>query len=154
MAGEMRALTVKQPWASAIAFGKKTVENRSWSAPDWITGQTFAIHAGRSVDWDATPAAWIAAGLTPCDGTGTRKAWSANLALGAVVAVARVASSCLPWECRGECSPWAVRGQDHWQLTNVRPLAEPVPCKGALGLWRLPEDAEKAVRAQLEASNG
>ncbi len=31
------------------------------------------------------------------------------------------------------------------------PLAEPVPCRGALGLWRVPDDVESAVRAQLEA---
>jgi len=49
----------------------------------------------------------------------------------------------------GMCSPWAVIGQYHWQLANVRPLAEPVPCKGALKLWCLPGDVEKLVRAQL-----
>jgi hypothetical protein len=145
----MRALTVMQPWAGAIAYGKKNVENRTWSAPDYIIGQTFAVHAGRSVDWDATAAAWIAAGLTPYDGIATRKAWSASLTLGAVVAVARVTASCLPWECRGECSPWAAKGQDHWQLADVRPLPEPVPCRGMLGLWRLPDEVERLVRAQI-----
>jgi hypothetical protein len=52
------------------------------------------------------------------------------------------------------CSQWAVRGQFHITLTKVRPLAEPIPCRGALGLWRLPEDVEKAVRKQLEADHG
>lgn len=50
------------------------------------------------------------------------------------------------------CDPWAVRGQFHWELDDVRPLPDPVPCRGALGLWRLPEDVEKAVREQLEAA--
>ena len=31
MAGEMRALTVRQPWAHAIAFWGKDVENRTWA---------------------------------------------------------------------------------------------------------------------------
>jgi hypothetical protein len=51
----------------------------------------------------------------------------------------------------GFCSPWSMSGQFHWELSGVRSLW-PVPCKGALGLWRLPEDAEKAVRAQLEGN--
>jgi hypothetical protein len=33
---------------------------------------------------------------------------------------------------------------------NARPLAEPVPCKGALGLWWLPDDVDAQVRAQLD----
>lgn len=40
------------------------------------------------------------------------------------------------------------------KLANARPLSEPVPCRGMLGLWRLPEEAEKAVRAQLEETDG
>jgi hypothetical protein len=47
------------------------------------------------------------------------------------------------------CTPWSARGQFHIELANVRPLADPVPCKGMLGLWRLPEDVEKLVRTQL-----
>ena len=49
----------------------------------------------------------------------------------------------------GRCSAWAAGGQWHWHLANVRPLADPVPCKGALGLWHLSDEVEKAVRAQL-----
>jgi hypothetical protein len=63
-------------------------------------------------------------------------------------------ASVLPACGRTGCSPWAARGRHHIELAGVRPLAEPVPCKGALGLWRLPEDVEKAVREQLEARNG
>lgn len=53
--------------------------------------------------------------------------------------------------CFGDlpCGPWAARGQYHWRLANVRALPEPVPCKGALGLWTLPDDVEAAVAAQL-----
>ena len=153
MGERMRGLTVMQPWASAIASGKKTVENRTWGVPGYVTGKTIAIHAGRSVDWDATAAAWIAAGLVPYDGSATYP-WTSGLTLGAVIAVARVTGSCVPWECSGECSPWAVKGQDHWLLADVRPLPDPVPCRGMLGLWRLPDDVEKSVREQLGEDEG
>jgi hypothetical protein len=79
---------------------------------------------------------------------------------GAVAALAEVAGCHHATDCfghspesgnyRGYCSPWAAAGQFHIVLTNVRPLATPVPCRGMLGLWRLPDDVEKAVREQME----
>lgn len=48
----MKALTVKQPWASLIASGIKGVENRSWKVPKSIQGQRIAIHAGKGFDAD------------------------------------------------------------------------------------------------------
>jgi hypothetical protein len=158
MASDFRALSIQQPWASAIAYGPKRVENRTWSAPPWIIGQTIALHASKGPDWDAPEKAWIAAGLVPYRYGDPRKAWTASLVLGAVVALAEVtgchhATGCpvsggdAPWPL---CSPWAARGQFHIVLDHVRPLRIPVPCKGALGLWKLPADVELAVREQLE----
>ncbi len=34
---------------------------------------------------------------------------------------------------------------------DVTVLPEPVPCRGALGLWRLTDEVEQAARGQLEA---
>jgi hypothetical protein len=61
----MLALTVWEPWASAIVHGclrtatgateRKPVENRRWP-PDWRglnTATDFAIHAARKIDRDA-----------------------------------------------------------------------------------------------------
>lgn len=148
------ALTVKQPYASAIAYGDKRVENRTWTT---AYRGLLAIHAGRGVEWDARPAAWTAAGLAFYDG-GPRKAWRDSLPLGVVIAVADLTDIhpryrvCNPGGPVTVCTPWSAWGQCHWVLGSVRPLAEPVPCKGALGLWRLPPDAEKAVRERLEVS--
>lgn len=50
----MKALTIRQPWASLIALGVKRIETRSWRAPHALIGKTIAIHAG------ASPAAWNA----------------------------------------------------------------------------------------------
>ena len=148
----MRALTIWQPYASAIAFGDKRVENRT--QPLAYRG-LLAIHAGLAVEWGASDKAWIAAGLTPYKAGSERAAWTASLALGAVVAVAEMTGCHRDGNCylhghpSGICSPWAVHFQWHYQLAEVRPLAEPVPCKGARGLWTLPEEVESAVRAQL-----
>lgn len=137
--GELRALTVLHPWCGAIAYGTKRVENRTWPVPAKLLGAVIAIHAGKRADRDARLPAGCEWPEVP--------AWR----FGAVLAVATVAGHCQPWECDGSCSPWAIRRQDHWALTDVRALAEPVPCSGHLGVWRLPENVEKAVRGQLEA---
>lgn len=104
----MKALTIRQPWASLIALGVKTIETRSWRAPQSLIGQTIAIHAGK---W--TPRIGAFAGpihegpdggyeyamLRDRDGERPWKLWSPEgwmtLPLGAVVATATLAG-CLP----------------------------------------------------------
>jgi hypothetical protein len=155
----MKSLTVQQPYASAIATGPKRIENR--------TRKTYhrgllAIHAGLAVDWLAASRAWTSAGLVPYVPRAPHRAWTGSLVLGAVVAVADLTGCHWHSECRQPnpqptgcravwCSEWSAAGQFHWALENVRPLPEPVPCKGALGLWTLPDEVESAVRAQLGA---
>ena len=175
----MRGLTVKQPWAGCIAHIGKNVENRTRCFPPALIGTDIAIHAGQNLAEDdaiisvpdggtwqtlfASNAEWDAwrfwhLGRKPRDVAN----WPPKLALGAVVAVAAITGFhfCGPDSC-GEraieacagvlCSRWAQVDQWHWQLADVRPLAKPVPCKGALGLWKVPDDIESAIRAQLEA---
>ena len=50
-----RALTLWQPWASAICSGPKRIENRPIPPPDRIIGQRIFIHAGKT--WDHERAA-------------------------------------------------------------------------------------------------
>jgi hypothetical protein len=177
----MRALSVRQPWAGCIAYLGKSPENRTWRCPDRFIGTEVGIHAGQAVDetqaisvpvsgeeWAslfATRAEWDAwrfwrLGRKPRDVA----SWPPKLALGAVVAVATITGCHLHdmdkhcgeygiEACAGVlCSQWAQLEQWHWQLGDQRPLAEPIPCKGALGLWTVPEDVESAVRAQIEVS--
>ena len=47
----MLALSVRQPWAWAIARGHKVIENRDW---DTRFRGTLAIHASLSVDLDSS----------------------------------------------------------------------------------------------------
>lgn len=152
----MRALSVRQPWAWAIACGGKAVENRSRGT---LYRGVLAIHASKNVYAEDMDNPLILEAIAEqefvIDEAASRT--------GAVVAVAEVTgchhseecmlpASALPVCGRTGCSPWAARGQHHIELAGVRPLAEPVPCRGALGLWRLPEDVECAVREQLATS--
>jgi hypothetical protein len=148
--GEMRALTVKQPWAWAIAAGKKPVENRTW--PTGHRGMV-AIHAGKMPDRAALADRDRRSPLSRAIAWHTRLWTPPEYVYGAVIAVAEVTDCHDGAAEQGECSEWADRWQWHWVLANVRPLAEPVPCRGMLSLWRLPDDVEKAVREQLEGSH-
>jgi ASCH domain len=162
-------LTIRNPWCWAILHGGKTVENRSWKTS--YRGPIL-LHAGARSGWDTAGAesplvqeAWLAylrtgpAAPVPLTSTAiSLTRGNALMAFGAVVAVAELAGCHLSPDFGGTCgatrplcSPWAVRDQYHWLLEDVRPLAEPVPCRGALRLWRLPDDVEAAVRMQVES---
>ncbi|ACU71926.1 conserved hypothetical protein [Catenulispora acidiphila DSM 44928] len=120
---DVRALTIRQPWAALIAHGTKRVENRTWGTA-WR--DTLLIHAAKQAD--PYPAS-----VTLVDGADVRSS---------IIAVATLADIHV---CNGKCSPWAEAGCHHWVLSDVRPLAEPVLCKGAQGLWRphLTQDARR-----------
>lgn len=130
----MKALTVRQPWADAIAqpsrsfIGPKRIENR--------TRQThyrgpFLLHAGLSED----RAAAIPRGAGWPD------------ARGAVIAVAEI-TGC--HRSDGRCCPeWGFDGVWHWELADVQTLLRPVPALGRLGLWTPDDDLVRAVKASL-----
>lgn len=158
----MKALTVLQPWAWAITHGGKDIENRTWG-----TGYRgpLAIHAGARWDEDG---AYDKRVLRALHGFGDRfdpplrveRLGSKTVRLlrdrqltpGAVVAVVDLVGICAARSTSEQCGCglWAAEGQSHWRLSNVRPLAEPVPRKGRLGLWELPSDVEAAVLSQVE----
>ena len=45
----MKAISVWQPWAWLIVHGHKTIETRSWPAPEALVGQRIAIHAAQRI---------------------------------------------------------------------------------------------------------
>lgn len=49
----MKAITIKQPWASLIVHGIKDIENRTWSCPKKYLGQRVLIHSsGKPLNYD------------------------------------------------------------------------------------------------------
>lgn len=51
----MKAITIKQPWASLIVHGIKDIENRTWACPKKYIGQRVLIHAGKERDGQEKP---------------------------------------------------------------------------------------------------
>lgn len=143
------ALTLWQPWASAIVDGSKRVENRPWSPPSGLLGRRFWVHAGMFVDeerYDFVRSRWP---LCPT--------WAdrAQLPLGAIIGTARV----IGWvNERGDAQSVAEEpvndllaarrawwmGPVGWLLSDVERLEPWVSCRGYQRLWR--------PRAELAAS--
>jgi hypothetical protein len=124
----MKALTIRQPWAWAIAHAGKNVENR-----DWFTHYRgpLAIHAGLGRD---------DIGELP---RGVRRPSDEELTAGAIIAMADLVEV-----VEAIRSKW-FEGTYGWVLANVRPLKKPVACKGSLGLWTPSSSVVRRVRAQL-----
>jgi hypothetical protein len=142
---DIRALTIKQPWAFLIAAGIKDVENRTW-APRQFPG-ALLIHAGAGFDRMALLRPEVRTELEA-------QSWPEwPLPAGAVIAVAGTVKAHRD-SIGGHCDPWGEDDCWHWELSNVRLLPEPVPAKGRLGLWRPDEDVLAAVLKQVSSVAG
>lgn len=143
----IKALTVKQPWAWAIAHHEKRVENRTWKPKD--PPDFLAIHAGKK-DRD-----YVRSALNHLEG---QKGIPIKdlphpdlIPYGAVVAVSKIARIV---EDRAELPAGQDRWWDGpvgWVLEDVTPI-DPVECRGALGLWDLPPDVLAQVRKNYAAA--
>ena len=170
----MRALTLYQPWATAIAIGSKRIETRSWRTD--YRG-LLAIHASKKCDCheiDYMMCCWhMDAALSPLGGTMTPGArhWSKILTFGAIVGVVNLVG-CLPTSSftngelnakryhisnRPESGVWTENqmgdfsmGRYGWRLENPRRLLTPIPCRGYQQIWHLTSDDEAKVLDQLK----
>lgn len=138
----MRALTVRQPWAWAIVHGGKDVENRSRNLAGSYRGPV-AIHAGLTHEKDTQ------AGQVHREAHGTEV--PTELVFGAVIGVVDLFSVHHDSDHgRGyACSSWAIAGDWHLMLANPRPLADPIPAKGRLGLWTPDEQLQAGIWEQV-----
>ncbi len=125
----MKVLTIRQPWAWAIIFAGKDIENRSWRTH--YRGP-LAIHAGAKVEKNA---ALPRRARAPEDDDLVSSA-----ILGVVDLVDVVKSSRSRW----------FEGPFGLVLQNPRPLLRPLPCKGRLGLWDLTPSQLRRLRSSLE----
>lgn len=157
-----RGLTIKQPWAFAIAEGFKTIENRSRRTN--YRGQLL-IHAGRAIDDAVNIVKYSRDAAIRFDELGSRSNyWDArehipsqivppppvSMALSAVIATAQLVDCHQATD--GCCAPWGFPDQWHWQLADVKPLERAIPKTGALGLWKPDTELLAAVIAQTGAT--
>ena len=119
----MKVLTVKQPWAWAILWAGKDIENRSWATN--FRGPLL-IHSSKTVSrTEFERSAEFIRSLGAEVPSFAELQPQMGMVLGSVTLRDCVDSADSPW--------WI--GRVGWQLTNPHPWANPVPCSGKLGLW-------------------
>jgi len=130
----MKAISLWQPWASAIPIGHKRIETRGWSTN--YRG-LLAIHAAKRWTKEQREFAAVerALGRLP-----------QRLPLGAIIAVVTV-EECLPtWQLRDRVHPIEKLYGDYgdgrfgWLLKNIVALPEPIPFAGAQGFFNVPDE--------------
>lgn len=138
---EMRALSIRQPWAHSILYLGKNVENRPR-----ITHYrgTIALHASQGMyedDFDYVR-----------NELGYRRLPSSDeIAAGAIVGFADIVDVITKKTASAKFDEWFV-GKFGYVLSNVVILKKPVEVKGALGFWRLKGKKLNACLEQLSAA--
>lgn len=138
------ALSIRQPWAYAVAAGWKDIENRDWRKPN--PGLHFrgrvAIHASRGMtrdEYEGARSTFRHCGFEPPP--------AHELVRGAIIGTAEIVDM-----VKQSDSPWFF-GRIGLVVANARLLAEPIPCSGALGFfeWRPGGEIDKPAKWMVRA---
>lgn len=142
-----RFLTIKQPWASIIFEGGKTVENRTWKSEYRgkvyiTTSQKFErIYTNTFTEQQTKSLKENYPNLL-------NRIKQENLPLGCVVGEVNLTNI-----IENSVSIWAVQNQYHWVFTNIKKYEKPIDLKsngfkGGLGLWQSKE-LEELIEKEL-----
>ena len=141
----MLALSMLQPWASLYVLGLKGIETRGWPIPQHKAGR-IAVHASKALkraesDLFHDPVfrdAFAEVGIDTVDA----------LPRAAIIGTIEVVG-CHPVETFTAISDrerafgnYSTAEGPRWGWVSRAPrhLPEPLPCKGALGLWTVPPE--------------
>ena len=135
----MKAITIKQPWASLIVHGIKDIENRSWRTD--FRGRVL-IHSSAKGDIAKfkclQPNQRLKVLNTPMGRIGFN-----DLPFGSIIGSVEIVD-CV----QNHPSIWADKGIYNWVLANPVLFKKPIPAKGRLSFWEydnLSEDARNVV---------
>jgi hypothetical protein len=146
----MKALTVKQPWASLIVEGIKDIENRTWRCPQKYIGKRVLIHAGASKELDHIPLdgifseqqlSYLLSRFTEyelCE-----REYPHGAIIGSVEIVDCVINHPSIWAEKTEVvndfefGYFPIYGKKiyNWVLANPVKFEKPIPSKGRLSFW-------------------
>ncbi len=121
----IKAITVRQPWATAIIECGKDIENRSWRTH--FRGRVF-IHAGR-LDKE---------GILYFKENYPRKKLPEELPCGAIIGSVEIV------DCVDSSKSKWFEGEYGFVLKNPVRI-DPIPVKGRLGFWNVPEAVIKKI---------
>lgn len=147
----MKALTLKQPWATLVAIGAKKIETRSWGTK--YRGP-LAIHASAKWDHDGMVTFYLKPVREALERAGYGM-YPERLPVGAIIATCDLIGVDQFGNFVNQRNPmiWGKGkyifeltfeertfgdfsvGRYGWFLANVNHLLAPIPAKGSLGLW-------------------
>ncbi|MBQ9072030.1 MAG: ASCH domain-containing protein [Bacilli bacterium] len=122
----MKALTIKEPWATLIIEGYKKYEFRSWKTN--YRGKIL-IHSGLTLEKDMVD---------------RFKEYNLNYNCGYIIGEAEIVDCILVTKEFNEnlrkINSLVYAKSNHeenfaWKLENIKKYDKPIPCKGKLGLW-------------------
>ncbi len=129
-----------RPWPWAILYAGKRIENRSWvPGQQFKPGDLIAIHAGSK--WSQDDANWISKTFR------VQVPPKSEHPAGAIVGFARYKGIMDRSRNQWFFGPWG------WLLGDVQAI-EPIPHRGALGLWRPNEEAQTKLQEQIAVLYG
>lgn len=146
----MKAITIKQPWASLIVHGIKDIENRTWVCPKKYIGKRVLIHASKKSAnyWDYSVAERVDKFLREISKSGTD--WSRyphGAIIGSVEIVDCVVNHSSIWSEKTENYTVGMNPKLHeattdkkviynWVLANPILFEKPIEnVKGKLSFW-------------------
>lgn len=129
------AVTLWQPWAWAVIFGGKDVENRSRR----ISPCNLLIHAGLSFDEGAVDYV--------LDLTGRKRL--PELATRGGFILGKVTVTGATFGVDDTDSMWAFANTWHWHLDRPQRADPPIVCRGYPSLWRPPTGWEKSFTRKI-----
>ena len=172
----MNAITVRPQWTWAMLVLGKRIENRLF-VPEGLLGSRIALHSSkhiggspsvpatargfRELACDMIRAGYLAAPVwfkgdepflawQPIGATDRRSSHilrDDDCLKSVVFATARVER--YDGKIPDDYLPaWAHEGKAWWLLEGFEQLANPVPCSGKQGVWKLPEDILAEVKKQ------
>lgn len=133
----MKALTLTQPWATAVILGNKRIETRSWRTN--YRGR-IAIHAAKGFPKLAKDFAQLERTLGRCP---------TNLPFGMIIGLATITGMEKTEDIVSSISALERHygdfsfGRWAWILSDVEPLDNPVPAVGRLQLWEWEESTDQ-----------
>lgn len=141
--GQSPALSIRQPWASLILDGRKSIEVRTWST---VYRGLLWIHTGRSASRELLQRFDLERVF--------RGGFIGAARLGACLRMD--ASRWLKWESRHLAGPALPRGKIYWAWMLTDPVAfrEPLPGGGELGLFQPQPTMQRRLFEALAAEGG
>lgn len=113
----MKAISLKQPWASFVAIGRKTIETRTWRTN--YRGKLLIV-SSKTIDKNYPNANFLSLGLP----------------FGKALAIVELID-CRPMKPEDEQRAMIYRpGLYAWILSNIQTI-KPFPIKGQLGIYEV-----------------